>query len=259
MQEDLRLLILIIGLVGVVFLVLDGFRKRFHKRKLENFDQRVFENTASQNNVKMQSDPLFSEVDSFDMDSSPTPKSAPASTPDKTTKKQKTTFKIKPFKSAKSEKNEKVVTKGPKSIKEEIIVLAIQSRTSGGFSGRSLEAILKSNHFMFGENQLFHRHVDNNPSQPILFSLANWAKTGSFDMETLKQERYKGLVMYMVITETAIHPLETFNKMLTASRQLAAALNGELCDTENNPITAKSIEHFKKRISDFAQMNLAQI
>lgn len=248
MQEDLRLLILIVGLVGVVFIIIDGIRKRSQKRKIDKFDQRVFENTTNQNAPNTPSDPLFGEMEAKEI----VDKKPPA--PEK--------HAVQKFKTILNKKSEEKSTqKNNQSTKkqEELIVLAIRSRTNGGFNGRSLEAIFKSHHFVFGEKNNFHRHLDFDENKHILFSLANWTEDGAFDLEAVKHQRVKGLMLYMTAKADDIEAETTFDKMLTTARQLAATLNGELCDMARNPISAKAIMQFKQKITNMSRPHLDQL
>lgn len=247
MQEDLRLLILIVGLVGVVFIIIDGIRKRSQKRKIDKFDQRVFENTTNQNVSNTPSDPLFGEMETKVVVDTKPP------VPEKPT--------VQKFKTILSKKSEETDTKKNKQSNknQELIVLAIRSRTHGGFNGRSLEAIFKTHHFVFGEKNNFHRHLDFDENKHIVFSLANWTEDGAFKLEALKNQRIKGLMLYMTAKADDIEAETTFDKMLTTARQLAATLNGELCDIARNPISAKSIMQFKQKITNLSRPHLDQM
>lgn len=248
MQEDLRLLILIVGLVGVVFIIIDGIRKRSQKRKIDKFDQRVFENTTNQNVPNSTSDPLFGELQEKEIvNTKPAASQKPA---------------VQKFKTILNKKSEDKSTKKNRQStqnQKELIVLAIRSRTNGGFNGRSLEAIFKSHHFVFGEKNNFHRHLDFDENKQVIYSLANWTEDGAFDLEALKHQRVKGLMLYMTANAGDIEAKSNFDKMLTTARQLAATLNGELCDMARNPISAKTIMQFKQKITNLSQPQLDQM
>tara|TARA_R110002110_G_scaffold166602_2_gene367282 strand:- start:34822 stop:35529 length:708 start_codon:yes stop_codon:yes gene_type:complete len=231
MQEDLRLLILIIGFVGVAFLIADGMRKRFKKRRTQKFDQRVFENTAKQSKIQLGEDPLFDEpLESLGLrDRGLYEREAKTAEPS-----------------------------GQDEVKEDVIIFAIKPRMQDGFSGRTLEAVLKSHHYFFGEKKIFHAHVDNNTSNEILFSIAQSTEPGCFDLESIKQERIQGLVIFMQLPVARDNnPLSVFESMLKSARQLAAALNGELCDNRHRQLSAKAIAQVKTKIQNASQVELS--
>jgi len=241
MQEDLRLLILIIGFVGVAFLVADGMRKRIKKRRTEKFDQRVFENTASQTSSHLGDDPLFdgrSDLESFDI-------------------KDKGLYsgpeKIEPLKSKKQKEVSGV------HVEPDVILFVIKPRVQAGFNGRTLEAALKSHDYCFGKKNIFHHHVDNDPEQAVLFSIAQSTEPGSFDLSHIKTQRIQGLVIFMQLPAVALDrtPLEIFENMLRSARQLAATLNGELCDNRHAQLSAKAISHVKQKIENSHQAELS--
>lgn len=243
MQEDLRLLILIIGFVGVAFLIADSIRKRMKKRRTQKFDQRVFENTASQTNLNLGDDPLFdddSTLEPFDIkDKGLYSGSNKTDSVKHKSKKQKTT---------------KVSHTEP-----DVILFAIKPRVQDGFNGRTLEAALKSHDYRFGEKNIFHHHVDNDPEEAVLFSIAQSTEPGNFDLNTIKTQRVQGLVIFMQLPIAASDrtPLEIFENMLRSARQLAAALNGELCDNRHAQLSAKAISHVKQKIENSHQAELS--
>lgn len=238
MQEDLRLLILIIGLVGVAFLIADAMRKRIKKRRTQKFDQRIFENTASQTNMHLGDDPLFNDnsaLEAFDI-------------------KDKGLYagSEKPIESS----DKKNTSNSPVP---DVILFAIKPRIQDGFNGRTLETALKFHHYYFGEKNIFHHHVDNDPEQAVLFSIAQSTEPGSFDLKTMKTQRIQGLVIFMQLPVASSDrtPLDVFENMLKSARQLSAALNGELCDNRHAQLSAKAISHVKQKIENVHQAVLA--
>lgn len=228
MLDDLRLLILIIGVVAVAFLVVDSIRRRAKKHaKTAQFEQTIIENTHN-STAKTSLDPLFDEVavrEGFTSNQSQA-KTAPS--------------------------------KGTLSkVVEDVIIISVQARHKAGFSGRSLESALKSHCFYFGEKNIFHRHAQDNPNNPILYSIAQSTEPGSFDLSTLKHQRIPGIVVFMLLPAVEGEPNQIFNQMLKSARRLAANLNGELCDAEHRHLTSQTIEQLRDKINHIQPKSIA--
>lgn len=268
MLEDVRLMILIVVIVGFGFLMIDGFRRRLKKKSItEKFEQTVFENNHQSNNnhsnhheqvhedmladrVKHKShastqdasDPLFGDIEPL----------AISAMPKKNTEILGAAQAIdsipKPVK-APVQKNV--------NVEPLVITLSIASR-SGGFSGRTLEAVLKGNYFYFSSKNIFHRHVGDSPSNPVLYSVAQSVEPGIFDLEKMKHQRIAGLVIFMVLpTIDTVHNMNIFEQMLKSARQLAAHLNGELCDDQHNYLTTQTLEAYRQKIQHYDERLLA--
>lgn len=225
MLEDLRLLILIIGVVAFAFLAFDSIRRRFKKNNnTAQFDQTIFENTHSQSNKDLNIDPLFLDHENG---------------------VQKDVIMGKKVKPSLS-----------KAV-QEVVIISVQSRHKGGFNGRTLESALKGHCYYFGEKNIFHRHVGDNPENPILYSIAQATEPGAFDLEKIKFQRVPGVVVFMILPIEHENPVQVFEQMLKSARQLAATLNGELCDGQHNQLTSQTIEHYKELIQDNHRRTLA--
>ncbi|MCS5708928.1 hypothetical protein CC99x_008445 [Candidatus Berkiella cookevillensis] len=270
MLEDLRLMILIVVIVGFGFLIIDGFRRRLKKNSItQKFEQTVFENNHQSNNhhpnhhhdqthedmpadrinkressasTQDASDPLFGDIEPLAISAMPKKNTAilgAAQAMDSIAKPAK----------APVQKN---VNAEPL-----VITLSIASR-SGGFSGRTLEAVLKGNYFYFSSKNIFHRHVGDSPSNPVLYSVAQSVEPGIFDLEKMKHQRIAGLVIFMVLpTIDTAHNMHIFEQMLKSARQLAAHLNGELCDDQHNYLTTQTLEAYRQKIQHYDERLLA--
>lgn len=131
----------------------------------------------------------------------------------------------------------------------EIMAFTILPRQQHHFTGDVLLASLKINYFYFGKQKIFHRHIGDQPSEPILFSVASLKEPGTFDPAHMSRKTFSGVVMFMTLPSVA-DPLVIFEKMLTSARQLAASMNGELCDMQRKPLAITTITSLRERIQN---------
>jgi len=67
---------------------------------------------------------------------------------------------------------------------------------------------------------------------------------------------YPGVLLWMVLP-VANDAMQSFDKLLKSARQLAAFLNGELCDTKRLVLTTEAIATMRERVHQF-QVNHEQ-
>lgn len=239
MLEDLRLLMLIMAVVGVFFIVFDGIRRKLRRDSATSeFGQTVFDHPDHHVSTE-RDDPLF------------------------TSHELKATVEVVEKKNINDIEKNRAKNKQPSpaikapEIAHEVITIAIKSRHRGGFSGRILESALKSHEFIFGEKKIFHRYHNDDPQQAVLYSVAQSTEPGIFDLEKMKYSRVPGIVIFMIMPIDSKTPLLVFEQMLKNARQLAAALNGELCDGRHNSLSTQTLEHLREKVQENHRKNLA--
>lgn len=265
MQTDLQLLLLIIGLVFGGFILYNTFRPKPKKRlsSFEEFEQPV----ASKAQQLERHDPL---LDDYEEENQPLGKSVrtkPVLAEDVLLQPVKHSEPLEPapatlfeaeqkhdleplFQSPKPSKK-KVIE--PRKAKSEVIVFSIIPK-NGIFTGSMLSAALKANQFHYGEHKIFHRHVDDNPKAPILFSVASLVEPGNFEYHQMFNKTYPGILMWMQLP-VAGDAMQAFDKLLKSGRQLASYLKGELCDSKRLTLSTEAIATIRERVHQFQVNN----
>ena len=132
----------------------------------------------------------------------------------------------------------------------EVLVLNVMAKDGYAFAGDDLMHTLITSGLKFGDMNIFHQRLGNQPKGPVIFSVANILNPGTFDLNSMDTFTTVGISLFLALP-SPINNLDAFEKMLTLAQQLCAALGGELRDDSRNLMTAQTIEHYRQRVRDF--------
>ena len=98
-------------------------------------------------------------------------------------------------------------------------------------------------HGRFG---IFHRYAGDDENR-VVFSAASLVEPGSFDLTNLKEQKFPGISLFMVLPGP-LEGAEAFDLMMTAARSLAKTLEGELLDESGSTLSIQRERYLREEI-----------
>jgi len=142
-----------------------------------------------------------------------------------------------------------------KPVQQEVLVLNVRATEDNPISGAALLPMLLTLGFKFGDQDIFHRHVNSNGKGPVLFSLANMFKPGVFDIDNLETFTTVGVSLFMILPiEGEAH--QVFNMMHNAARKIAEEFGAQVLDGRRSVLTKQGLQQYFEKIRDFERRRM---
>jgi cell division protein ZipA len=265
-----RGLLLVIGVLVVLALVLDGLR-RVKRNRYENLhmSSRKLQKSASQYEddsdslsdsqfpsggsrvVGIREDDNFDEIDrllrgasnearqgQFDLDDSQEEDSA-------TLEAERAQLEIKL--AQQSEVSRKISpSDNNRSQTQDVLAMHLMASKGEMINGQMLLDAVLAVGFRFGGRKIFDRHLNEQGSGDVLFSLANVANPGTFDLNTIADIQTPGVSLFMQLDGLA-DPVTAFDIMVDTVDRLVAQLHLHVLDETRSSMTKQTIDHYRQR------------
>lgn len=140
------------------------------------------------------------------------------------------------------------VSEAPAPQPANIITLYVVAAEGYQFAGRQIVDNLQDLGFEFGEYQIFHRHLNNDSSHPVLFSAANMMQPGIFDLNTIDQFHTVGLVFFMHLPSVG-NDITNLRTMLHSVERFAQAMGGFVLNDQQQLFDDQSRQDYLLRVS----------
>ena len=140
-------------------------------------------------------------------------------------------------------------------VEQEVLIINVKAADDAPIAGAALLPLLLTLGFKFGDQDIFHRHVNSNGKGPVLFSLANMFKPGVFDIDNLETFSTQGVSLFMILPiEGDAH--QVFNMMHNAARKIADEFNGQILDGRRSVLTKQGLQQYMEKIREFERKRM---
>ena len=138
---------------------------------------------------------------------------------------------------------------------QEVLILNVRANEDNPIQGSALLPMLLTLGFKFGDQDIFHRHVNSNGKGPVLFSLANMLKPGVFDIDNLENFSTLGVSLFMMLPIEG-DPHQVFNMMHNAARKIADEFSAQVLDGRRSALTKQSLQQYVEKIREFERQRM---
>ncbi len=132
----------------------------------------------------------------------------------------------------------------------QVIVLNVHCAGEVPFVGTELFDSMQQNGLIYGEMNIFHRHVDLSGNSKVLFSVANMMHPGTLEHGDPAEFTTKGISFFMTLPCFG-EAEQNFNLMLRTAQQIADDMGGNVLDDHRNLMTPDRLAAYRRQIVEF--------
>lgn len=140
---------------------------------------------------------------------------------------------------------------------QEVIIINVMAKNGSYFRGDDLLPLVQRYGMRLGNMSIFHRHADHTGTGPVMFSMANMVKPGTFSLNSVEEFVTPG-ISFFVQLPNKFGNMKSFDQMLATAEGIKQALDGDLKDERRSVFTRQTVEHCRQRIRDFELSLLAK-
>lgn len=133
---------------------------------------------------------------------------------------------------------------------DRIVTLFVHAQKGRAIRGADLVVAAEKVGLIYGDMGVYHRMLDGHESDGPLFSLANIAKPGSFDLRNLGELETPGLSFFMTLPGP-LPALDAWNSMLAVAQRVAQLLEADLLDESRNPLVEQTVAYIRNEMRQY--------
>ncbi len=140
---------------------------------------------------------------------------------------------------------------------QEVVIVNVMAKPGNYFYGDELVPVLQHFGLRLGKMNIFHRHTEPDGTGPVMFSMANMVKPGTFSLNAIEEFATPGISFFVQLPNRHGN-MKAFEQMLATANAVKQALDGVLKDERRSVLTRQTVEHCRQRIRDFELSLLAK-